>query len=367
MMDGRIFSKGGRIFCPFSWNSHLFLLVLLDLHGMMKVEVLKGRMDVQKKSVIITGAIILIFAFVIGVYQSNTANSAPKLNEDEVSDIVLDQYPGDIEDLSLEKKNKQAVYTVALVYENKGYKLQVDGNSGEIIHVKELPGSGDLVVKDEEENAHDNMLEEDKSDDADKGQDVSDKEEKDDTPDTSGKDQSSDENGDASDDSQDKPKEKKDKDKEKDEPKKDQQSSDQKKDSSTVLSAIEAIGLAQEQFPGTVIELERDKNNGRTIFEIELVGNGEKAELELDAMNGKVISLKIKSDKKAESKYGGAPIDMAEAIRIALSKFSGIVDDVELEIDNGRFAYEVEIINNGREAEMLIDGHTGEILEYDPD
>lgn len=58
-----------------------------------------------------------------------------------------------------------------------------------------------------------------------------------------------------------------------------------------VISAQEATRIVQEQFPGArILELESDIEDGRLVYEVELAtAEGQKKELHLDAMNGKIV------------------------------------------------------------------------------
>ena len=61
-------------------------------------------------------------------------------------------------------------------------------------------------------------------------------------------------------------------------------------------------------------------------------------------------------------------ISTEEAIEIALNMANGKVIEVELDKDDGRLEYEVEIdLPNGKEAEIEIDAYTGKVLEFELD
>lgn len=87
-------------------------------------------------------------------------------------------------------------------------------------------------------------------------------------------------------------------------------------------------------------------------------------------------SNKHKDNKKNQSKSGKknqsskhAVISVDEAIKIALNEFPGEVDDVDLEREDGRLIYEIEIERGDKEAEIEIDAYTGEVIliEIDED
>ena len=55
-------------------------------------------------------------------------------------------------------------------------------------------------------------------------------------------------------------------------------------------------------------------------------------------------------------------ISKEQAKKIALSKFNGKFEEIELDKDDGRLKYEIEMKNGNQEAEIEIDAYTGEIL-----
>ena len=60
-------------------------------------------------------------------------------------------------------------------------------------------------------------------------------------------------------------------------------------------------------------------------------------------------------------------IDINEAVNIALNEFKGTVTDVELDEDDGRLIYEIEMESGEEEAEIEIDAYTGAILVIEID
>lgn len=56
------------------------------------------------------------------------------------------------------------------------------------------------------------------------------------------------------------------------------------------VSIQEAIDVATEAFPGKVVEAELEEEDGRPVYEIEIVGEDNKTmEFEIDAKTGKVL------------------------------------------------------------------------------
>lgn len=135
---------------------------------------------------------------------------------------------------------------------------------------------------------------------------------------------------------------------------------------------------------GTIVEFELDWDDGRPEYEIEIKRNGVEYELEIHGYTGKILEYEVdddddyvkKSTPKQESKPAAKPaqtskptlIGDARAKEIALAKTGGgTIDDFELDWDDGRPEYEIEIKKNGVEYELEIDGYTGKILEFEID
>jgi len=150
------------------------------------------------------------------------------------------------------------------------------------------------------------------------------------------------------------------------------------------LTEQEAVQKAEERYPGKVKEIELDDKGNHHVYEIELYGSKGEYEIKMDANTGEI--LKVEQEKKEanhnnqqrddgqddqgvknqpapeKSANKQKPISTEQAKKIALNKFNGKIEEVELDKDDGRLKYEIEIKNGNREAEIEIDAYTGEIL-----
>lgn len=150
------------------------------------------------------------------------------------------------------------------------------------------------------------------------------------------------------------------------------------------LTEKEAVQKAEERYPGKVKEIELDDKGNRQVYEIELQGSKGEYEIKMDANSGEI--LKVEQEKKEANqnnqqkdddqddkgiKNQPAPeksvnkqklISKEQAKKIALSKFNGKFEEIELDKDDGRLKYEIELKNGNQEAEIEIDAYTGEIL-----
>lgn len=202
----------------------------------------------KKKIILTSGALAITIALGLGIYKSDASQAEPKLNNDEVRELISAQYPGTITEMELEKENNRAVYEIEIENDGMEYDLKVDGNSGEIIKIKEKKIA---AQKEYEKKTTDN-----------------DKAVKEDT---------------------------KDEQKQTTQEKK-QSSKKEKNNKNLAIDATEAIAIAQKEFSGTVTDLELEEEDGRYIYEIEIKANGEEAELEIDAMTGEIIVIEIEED-----------------------------------------------------------------------
>ncbi|MDA3129984.1 PepSY domain-containing protein [Aliibacillus thermotolerans] len=149
------------------------------------------------------------------------------------------------------------------------------------------------------------------------------------------------------------------------------------------ISKEEAKQIATEQYPGTVTEVERERENGKEVYEMEITGDEYKYELKLDANTGKIVKLdeKEKVQKQINKRSASSekennhqqqndstfPVSMDEAINIALAETGGTVKEAELDDDDGMTYYEIEINSNKGEAEVEVNAYTGEIIQISYD
>ncbi len=189
------------------------------------------------------------------------------------------------------------------------------------------------------------------------------------------------------------------------------------------LSQKEVEEKIKAQYPGEIKGLALDEKSNPPVYEAEVSVDGKKYELRIDGNSGEVLklektktakqedtaqseskadeSIKInekssdkdkagkqssenntvqeeqtadhekekvpKNKEKEQSNQKKSILTKQEAIAIALEQFSGKVDDVDLEDEDGRLIYEIEIESSRGEAEIEIDAYTGKVLLVDID
>ena len=127
-----------------------------------------------------------------------------------------------------------------------------------------------------------------------------------------------------------------------------------------MLTLEEARSLAQEKVPGEIIKLELDDDE----YEMKILRDGVKFELEIHAFTGTVTEIKQDDDRDDDDKVQtGTRLTLEEARKIALDRVSGTIVDEDSDDDS----YDFEIRFEGKEYEIEIHAYTGEIEEFEVD
>lgn len=170
------------------------------------------------------------------------------------------------------------------------------------------------------------------------------------------------------------------------------------------MTTDEIKGVVEKQYPGDITDVKQDTEFNRAVYEVEVSGDKKQYSLKLDGDTGDVLDIQeksvqnpdktVKDEEKKENKAEKAKekeskshkkenkkennktqqaeqkntvISEQEARKIALKEFSGTIDDIELDEEDGRLIYEIEIEKGEQEAEIEIDAHTGEIIVIEID
>lgn len=258
------------------------------------------------------GVIGIAVVLGLGVYHSDASQGEPTLTSDEIKELVNSQYPGKITELELAKDSNKAIYKVTVVNDGMEYALKLDGHSGEVIALKEIyvaekdqsstketNDEKEKEVSDEEEKAAQEEAEKEQAEkeqeeiaQAEKAQEEKERAEEEQAE----QEQRQQETKIAKKETEEKQEPK---DKQDNQPKKKSTESKPKKKESekkAVIDMNKAIEIALEQFPGVVDEVELEEEDGRLIYEVEIEGDGEEAEFQIDAYTGEIIVIEIEDD-----------------------------------------------------------------------
>lgn len=126
------------------------------------------------------------------------------------------------------------------------------------------------------------------------------------------------------------------------------------------------LKAALAKYPGQVLSLEAEIENGKPIYEFDIKGkDGKEWEVECDAKTGKLTETEEEVDAKDQRFASKAKVTFDEAKKTALSAYPGEVIESETSIESdGSISYEFDIkTKDGKEMEVEVDAVTGKIIE----
>lgn len=141
--------------------------------------------------------------------------------------------------------------------------------------------------------------------------------------------------------------------------------------SEDILSIEQAESKAIETVGGKVTKVEFDRERSGDIYEVEVISDGVEYDLDIDAKTGEVLRTEIDDDDDSYNTNQKATasdeklLTIDEVVAIALKKAKGTVTDVELDDDDGRMHYDIEIEDGKYEYDFEIDAVTGEVLDFE--
>lgn len=135
-----------------------------------------------------------------------------------------------------------------------------------------------------------------------------------------------------------------------------------------LVGVARAVGAAEGALSGQALEADLESDNGRLVYEVEVIRNGSLHEARVDARSGKLLSterLRFESlwwswFDAERLKPAGQPLGRMLAALEA--ETGGQVQEVGFDSEGGRAVYEVEIATSAGVADILIDPATGKRL-----
>ncbi|HEC2207704.1 TPA: PepSY domain-containing protein [Staphylococcus delphini] len=132
----------------------------------------------------------------------------------------------------------------------------------------------------------------------------------------------------------------------------------------------DAIKTAKSSFDGDVKQVEYKKENGQWVYDIDLRNNNEEAEVKVSDKDNKVLNTKkekeMDNDNDKTINYGDA-IDFKEAVKKAQDQQKGDLKKWSLDNDDGQFVYNIELMTDSGEQELVLDAKSGEVLQQEND
>lgn len=149
------------------------------------------------------------------------------------------------------------------------------------------------------------------------------------------------------------------------------------------------VNAALAKKPGSVVSVSQETENGRQIYEIDIIGNdGKRWELDCDLETIRIVKIEREDDDRGRgsaaapaaavpaAQAAGGPgvtvispqpifkVSEDRAREIALRQYPGTISSVVYEYSDGRPGYEIHIRGNqGQRIEVEIDGISGDVTE----
>ncbi|RLL43634.1 hypothetical protein D8M04_11970 [Oceanobacillus piezotolerans] len=133
------------------------------------------------------------------------------------------------------------------------------------------------------------------------------------------------------------------------------------------ISAKQAQEIALAEVEGTIDHVDLEEDDGRVFYEVEVKVNDGEYEIYIDAFSGKVLFSEVDRDDVERKQATNDLLTHDEVIAIAEKAVNGTVKELELDEDDNRYEYEVELRTENGEAEVVIDAVTGDIFEKELD
>lgn len=266
----------------------------------------------MNKKILMTIAALSIAAVIGLIFSQNISVSAdPDLTKQDVRDKVNAQYPGEITEIDLDSDGKNPVYEVEIEIEGKEYELEIDGNTGEVLRLDEkLVAATNVGKADEKQEISEKFVTEKREKEAIQIKEKA--EEKAKTEEAAKK--------------------------------------------AEKAKAEEAAKKEEKKVVTAPKNTEKEVSKAKT--------EPKKTEKKTETVTKqKENNTKTKSDSRISEQR-------AKEIVLSLNAIPGKITDfdIELDKDDGRWIYEIEIENErGDEAEIDIDAYTGKVLEVDVD
>lgn len=156
-------------------------------------------------------------------------------------------------------------------------------------------------------------------------------------------------------------------------------------------AAFQDAGVTEEET--TRVRTSKDREDGRSVYEIQFDANGTEYDYEISAADGTILSVdteklpdaslqnkaqtdsatqnsgqkNVAQNDQTQSTGENVAVSQEQAVKTALERVPGATEEdirIQLEQDDGQYRYEGDIIYNQVEYEFEIDANTGNVLEW---
>ncbi|MGE7717348.1 Uncharacterized membrane protein YkoI [Priestia megaterium] len=153
----------------------------------------------------------------------------------------------------------------------------------------------------------------------------------------------------------------------------DQSKSDDKKQTTTIEEAKAKDIALQKTDGGDITNIQLAIDDGVKQYEVDVTKGNKEYDVDIDSSSGKIIEFdeeqKDDEDEKEEELQNISPaISLDQAIKTALKSAKGTVNETDLDQENNRLVYEIEIDTaDKREATVSVDAKNGDVISVELD
>ena len=127
------------------------------------------------------------------------------------------------------------------------------------------------------------------------------------------------------------------------------------------IGLLRAIDLAVASGAGVPVKAEVEREDGSSVYSIQLAVGDRTREVELDLSSGRVLEDEVEAgDRSAVA--GSLKGPLAVAIEKALEAVPGRPVEAEAKIEGGKVLIEVRLIAGSSVRKIVVDGGSGQIL-----
>jgi uncharacterized membrane protein YkoI len=153
----------------------------------------------------------------------------------------------------------------------------------------------------------------------------------------------------------------------------DQSKSNDKKQTTTIEEAKAKDIALQKTDGGDITNIQLAIDDGVKQYEVDVTKGNKEYDVDIDSSSGKIIEFdeeqKDDEDEKEEELQNISPaISLDQAIKTALKSAKGTVNETDLDQENNRLVYEIEIDTaDKREATVSVDAKNGAVISVELD
>ncbi|WP_176585526.1 PepSY domain-containing protein [Priestia megaterium] len=153
----------------------------------------------------------------------------------------------------------------------------------------------------------------------------------------------------------------------------DQSKSNDKKQTTTIEEAKAKDIALQKTDGGDITNIQLAIDDGVKQYKVDVTKGNKEYDVDIDSSSGKIIEFdeeqKDDEDEKEEELQNISPaISLDQAIKTALKSAKGTVNETDLDQENNRLVYEIEIDTaDKREATVSVDAKNGDVISVELD